>query len=339
MGFFNIDMGSIEDYVSNHLKLFILSIAGLLILVGIIAVSIFFLAVRGAEQVMVPDVRGKELTEALLELQVKELYPRLQMRYSQSSLDKGLILEQDPRAGTIVKAGRRIRLVVSQGVMINRVGNYIGQNIDEVRMDLQTLYTASGGIPLLSLKEPLMYDVSAEAPGTILNQKPEPGTDISGPITLEFVVSSGPENTITTIPQLTGMDISQALELIGRTGINFEFRIREPAGNEKGETVIFQNPPGNTSAPIDTVVRLTVTPPEKLADGEVFNLFRYSMPKNPYPLAVRLEALLPLGERLRIISVEYPGGEFTVPYKLPVGSILVLSMLNREIHREIVSAQ
>jgi len=333
------DLSSIEDYVANHLKLFILSVAGLLFIVGIAAVSMFFIAVRGAEQVMIPEVRGKELTEALLELQVKELYPRLQLRYSQSSLDKGLIIEQEPRAGTIVKAGRRVRLVVSQGVMIDRVANFTGRNIDDVRLDLQTLYTASGGLPLLSLKEPLMYDVSNEAAGTILNQKPEPGTSISGPITLEFVVSRGPENTVTTIPQLTGLEISQALELIGRTGINFEFAIREPAANETGETVVLQSPPANTSAPIDTVVRLTVTAPKTLAEGEVFSLFRYSMPKNPYPLAVRLEALLPLGERVRLLSVEYPGGEFTVPYKLPAGSTLVLSLLNREIHREIVRAQ
>ena len=336
MKFIKFDLSSVEDYVANHLKLFILSVAGLLVIVGIAAVSIFFIAVRGAEQVMVPDVRGKDLTEALLELQVKELYPRLHIRYSQSSQDKGLILEQEPKVGTIVKAGRRVRLVVSQGVMINSVANFIGRNIDEVRLDLQTLYTASGGLPLLSLKEPLMYDISAEDPGTILNQKPEPGTDISGPITLEFVVSSGPGNAVTTIPQLIGMEISQALEMIGRTGINFQFSVREPGGNEKGETVVSQNPPGNTSAPVDTVVRLTVTSPEKLAEGEVFNLFHYSMPKNPYPLAVRLEALLPLGERIRLISVEYPGGEFTVPYKLPLGSTLVLSMLNREIHREMV---
>jgi beta-lactam-binding protein with PASTA domain len=184
-----------------------------------------------------------------------------------------------------------------------------------------------------------MYDVSNEQAGTILAQKPEPGTSISGPITLEFVVSRGPENTVTTIPQFTGLEISQALELIGRTGINFEFALREPASNEKGEIVVNQTPPANTSAPIDTVVHLTVTAPAKLADNEVSGLFRYSMPKNPYPLAVRLEALLPLGERLRILSVEYPGGELTVPYKLPAGSALVLSLLNREIHRETVRAQ
>ena len=41
----------------------------LIVFVGVIAVAVFFIAVRGAEETMVPDVRGKELTDALLELQ------------------------------------------------------------------------------------------------------------------------------------------------------------------------------------------------------------------------------------------------------------------------------
>jgi hypothetical protein len=72
-------------------------------------------------------------------------------------------------------------------------------------------------------------------------------------------------------------------------------------------------------------------------EGEVFGLFTYTIPKNPYPLAVRLEAQLPDGERRRLVTVEYPGGKFTVPYRLPLGTTLILSMLNREIHRETVA--
>jgi beta-lactam-binding protein with PASTA domain len=346
MGFINLDLDAIEGYVANHLRLFVSMALGLLVFVGIIAVSIFFIAVRGAEQTMVPDVRGKELSEALLELQVKELYPRIQLRYSQSALDKGFILEQEPRAGTIVKAGRRVRLVVSQGVMINSVGNYIGRNIDEVRMDIQTLLASGSGLssaggpstlPLISLKEPFMYEYSSEAPGTILQQRPEAGTEISGPMTLEFVVSRGPENAMITVPQLAGLSISDALEQIGRSGIDFVFSVRAPREREKGETVVFQEPPGNASVPANTMVKITVTSPPALESGEVFTLFQYTMPKNPYPLSVRLDALLISGERRRVITVEYPGGNFTVPYRLPVGTVLILSMLNREVYRETVT--
>jgi len=333
MGF---DLSSVEDYVASHLRLFILSVAGLVVLVGIIAVSVFFIAVRGEEQVMVPDVIGKELTEALLELQVKELYPRLQLRYSQTSRDRGHILEQEPKPGTIVKAGRRVRLVVSQGIIVNRVENFIGRYIDEVRMDLQTLYAASGGLSIFFIKEPIMYEFSPETPGTILEQKPEPGTDISGPTTLEFVVSRGRENATITIPQLSGLGLSKALELISNTGINFEFNLIDRGDSEEGETVISQRPAANSSAPANTVVQLTVTSPRQITETEVFGLFRYTIPPNPYPLSVRLDALLPSGERIRLFTVDYAGGVFTVPYKLPEGSALILSMLNRELYRETV---
>lgn len=335
----NLDLDAIEGYVANHLRLFISMVAGLLVFVGIIAVSVFFIAVRGAEQTMVPDVQGLELTSALLELQVKELYPRIQLRYSQSMADKGLILEQEPQPGTIVKAGRRIRLVVSQGALINTVGNYLGRNIDEVRMDLQTLLASEGGTlspPMLSLREPLMYEYSVEAPGTVLQQNPEPGTGISGPTVLELVVSRGPEDALVRIPNLLGLSPEDALEQIGRSGIDFIFTLRAAGEGEEAGTVVSQEPRGDTMIAADTRVRITMAAPRRINNNEVFGLFRYSMAKNPYPLALRLEAQLPSGDRRLLLATEYAGGELTVPYNLPLGTVLILSMLNREIYRETV---
>jgi beta-lactam-binding protein with PASTA domain len=337
----NLDRSALEG---SHLKLFIFMALGILLFVGIIAVSVFFIAVRGEEQVMVPDVRGKDLTEALLELQVKELYPRIQLRYSLSSGDKGLILEQEPRAGTIVKAGRRIRLVVSQGVLISSVESYLGRNVDDVRIDLQALFASAGassgnsaGQPLLSLKDPFMYEYSAEPAGLILQQQPEAGTSISGPTVLEFVVSRGPENTAVKVPQLEGLSLADALGEISRSGIGFAFSARPPQEGEQGETVVSQDPAGDSLVRADTVVNITVTAPEYVPEGEVFSLFSYTLPPNPYPLSVRLEALLPNGERRRLFTGEYSGGDFTVPYRLPVDTTLILYMLNREMHRETVN--
>lgn len=332
------DLSSIEDYVAGHLRLFILLVAGLVLFAGIISITVFFIAVRGEEQTMVPDVVGKELTEALMELQVKELYPRLQLRYSETSTDRGHILEQEPNAGTIVKAGRRIRLVVSQGVIVNKVENFIGRSVNDVRMDFQTISAESGGVNLFSIKEPLMYDFSAEPPGTIIAQKPEAGADVSGHLELEFVVSKGRENAEVTVPALTGISISEALGVISSSGINFEFSMRDRGANEKGETIVAQRPSANTVSPLSTPVQLIVTSPEKIAENEVFKIFSYTIPENPYPLSVRLEAQLPSGERQRLFTTDFLGGVFTVPYKLPIGTVLVLSVMNRELYRETVSA-
>jgi beta-lactam-binding protein with PASTA domain len=331
-----IDLSFIEGYVGNHLRFFISLVIGLIVFVGIIALAVFFVALQGEEQTMVPDVRGMELTGALLELQVKELYPRIQLRYSRDASDRGLILEQSPDAGTIVKAGRRVRLVVSQGVVINNVENYVGRNIDEVRMDLQTLF-ASTAVPLVSLKEPFMYQYSPEAPGTILQQRPEPGTAISGPLALELVISRGMENEMIRTPELTGLSIGEVLERIGELGLRVTFSQRPPSRTEQPETVLSQTPAAETSVAADTELSLVVSSPKVLKAGEVFTIFSYSLPVNPYPLPVSLEAMLPTGERRSLVTVNHPGGEFTVPYRLPAGSILILSILGRELYREEVS--
>jgi beta-lactam-binding protein with PASTA domain len=344
MAKFNMD--SVEGYVAGRLRLFISLTFGLLCLMGIAAVVVFFIAVRGAEETMVPDVRAKELTEALLELQVKELYPRIQLRYSQSNLEKGTVLEQDPRPGTIVKAGRRIRLVVSQGLVINTVENYKGRNIDEVKMDLRTLFAAAAGAsgesaglepPIFSLKEPLMYEYSPEPEGTVLQQRPLPGTAISGPTVLEFVVSRGPERAMITVPDFAGLTVSEAVDLIRQWGVNFSFSLRPVRDNEKTGIAVFQEPQAGAAVDKKQPVSILITAPEGgFLNGEVFALFRYTLPENPYPLPVRFEALLPGGERRILAEVEFPGGGFTMPYQLPPDSILILSMLNRELCRETV---
>jgi len=339
----NLDLDAIEGYVANHLRLFISMAAALLVFVGIIAVSVFFIYVRGAEQTMVPDVQGEDLTSALLELQVKELYPRISLRFTQTSADKGLVLEQNPPPGTIVKAGRRIQLVISQGVMINTVENYLGRNVDDVRMEIQTLVSTQGAYPgnapvpqLITLREPLMFEFSSEPAGIILQQRPEAGTSISGPTMLELVVSRGQENTMTRLPNLLGLALEDTLEQIGRTGIDFEFSIRPLRSGEKAGTVVAQSPEGDSLTSLDTRVSITMAPPDKIPDNMVFGLFQYDMAKNPYPLLIRLESILPGGERHRLLSVQYLGGPLSVPFLEPQGAVLVLSMLNREIHRQTV---
>jgi beta-lactam-binding protein with PASTA domain len=316
-------------------KVFVFQALVLVFFVGILAVGVFFIAVQGAEEIMVPDVRGKELTQALLELQVKELYPRIQLRYSQSSNDRGTILEQDPLGGSIVKAGRRIRLVVSEGILLNTLEDYVGRNVEEVRMELRTLLTINSQ-PLLSLKEPFLYEYSPEPPGTILQQSPQAGTGISEPLQLEVVVSRGREEVLMSVPNLVGLSIADALRQISVTGINFSFSIAsalQALETDQSGVVAAQNPAARALVTVDTPVTLQVTPPEPV-EGRVFGLFRYTLEKNPYPLEVRLDVLLPTGERQTLIATRYPGGEFSVPYEAPPGSTLILSLLDRELHRE-----
>jgi beta-lactam-binding protein with PASTA domain len=328
---FGSHLDGMEDYVGNHLRLFISLTVGLLVFVGMISLSVFFIAVRGKEQVMVPDVTGEELTQALLKLQVKELYPEIQLRFSNSSEEKGLILEQDPAAGTVVKAERRISLVVSSGIALDKVGNYVGRNINDARADI-------AAIPLLSIKEPFMYQYAREAAGTILQQNPPAGTDLTGQAVLELVVSRGQENVRITVPDLEGASLQTALERLNQARLNFIFELVQPGEGDTPETVAAQNPLGGSEVNAEGRITVSLYAPVP-KEGEAAGLFRYTLPRNPYPLPVTLDALLPGGATRRLISVNHPGGDFTLPYRLPGGSTIVLTMLDRELYRRTVQSE
>ncbi|MDR2149712.1 MAG: PASTA domain-containing protein [Spirochaetaceae bacterium] len=325
----------IHEIQSKHPLSVLSVILGVLLFTVIIAMGIFFISVQGGEQTMVPNLKGKDLIAALLELQNKELYPRIQVRYSASVDDKGLILEQEPVGGTIVKAGRRIRLVVSQGTPINAIENYIGRNVDEVRIELQSLFGSQGmEQPLLSLKEPVMYTSSSQPEGTIIEQKPEAGASLLGPSVLEVVVSRGETQATLKVPNLVGMTLEEVAASISANNLLVTFSLDKANAEQVPETVVSQKPAAGTIIPALSPVSAVMATAQDPSVNEVFSLFSYTLPQNSYPLQLQLDAILPSGERRQLVQVQYPGGAFTFPYRLPLGSILILSMLGREIYRE-----
>ena len=332
MKFFKFDISSIADSFRANSKVILLTALAVVIVIGAAFAIAFFSVLQGAEKVMVPEVEGKGLAEALIEMQAKELYPRIQLRYSDRQEEQGRILEQDPKAGAIVKAGKRVSLVVSRGVIVDHVGNFIGRNIDDVRVELQTLFT-SGGTPLLSVSEPVLYRASSEPVGTILEQDPAPETAIVNPVQISFVVSRGTASAEVTVPDMQGMSIAELVQLMGQSGLIFNFTARLQREGETAGTVVEQSPQGGASAREFNVVDVAIALPRKAPSGLVYGIFREELPEYPYPFQVTIDVISPAGERREYLSMTHPGGLISVPYLLPEGSTISLNVLNREVGR------
>lgn len=325
----HIDFDALAEKLRQNSRTVLITGLTVLILTVVSCLVAFFLSVKGGEQVMVPDVTGKELSVALLEMQAKELYPKIQLRYSETGDDKGFIMEQSPSAGSIVKAGRRINLVVSRGIIVDRVDNFVGQSVGDVEIYLQTLFTSTS-TPLLVIDDKSLYRFSTEPAGTILEQEPLPDTPLSGPTKLKFVVSKGPENNKVSVPSVTGLSIAATLAEMGRSEVIFDFTARAPEGQERAGTVVSQMPASGAKvgafSRVDTVIALPVKP----TDGRVYGVFKQTLPAYPYPFQIKLEAVTPKGERLELVTMKHPGGELSVPYAVEDGTVLVLTILNKE---------
>jgi hypothetical protein len=222
------------------------------------------------------------------------------------------------------------------------VENYLGRQVNDVRLELQTISAASTR-PLVTLKEPFMYEYSNEPAGAILRQNPPQGTPISGPLQIELVVSRGHEQKRPSIPKIMGMSAAQALETANQAGVKLVFAVKPVSEGQTPETVVYQNPPAGASANTSddasanqTTVYADLAAPSQLADDEAFGLYSYTIPEGPAPIPLKLEAGLPDGSKRLLASTNFSGGNFTFPYRLPRGSTLILSALGRDIDRQTV---
>lgn len=329
-----MSVGDIADDISGNGKTIV--ITSLVMLIVFIAVStlVFFISLKSAEQVMVPNVVGKDLPEALLDLQARELYPRIQLRYSQKADEKGLILEQDPSPGAIVKGGKRIELVVSQGTVIDTVQNYIGENIEDVQNRIRELFT-SGSRQYLQIKQPYLTKYSAEPAGTILEQEPAAGTPIANNMELTFVVSKGTQAETTQVPDMAGADLKKIYQVMQRAAVTFAFTAGSTTGTDI--TVQQQSAAAQSGVPVFSPVTLTVSLPES-ANGMVSGILKTTLAEFPYPFTVSLYAAYPNGDKDLLTSFRHPGGACSVPYTVQEGTKLSLEVLNKEVYTETVGA-
>lgn len=328
---FPLDLSRLEKLDRDSYRLIAVVSVGLVVLMLVSGLTAFALSLRGAEQTLVPNLVGMELAQAAVKLQEKELYPRLSLRFTDNPEERGRVVEQKPPAGAIVKAGRRIQLTVSRGPVVDRVGDYVGQELQSVKLQLQALFASAK--PLVSVKEPPIYVFDKAAAGTILQQKPLPETEISAPVMLELVVSRGPEKAEVSVPDFRSLGLAQVLEVLGKENVPALFALQAPGPKDKAGLVLGQDPAPGAKVPAGTTVKLMMTTPTA-AKGEIAGLFERELPEYPYPLRATLEAVLPSGERRQLLSLNHPGGSFVAPYVLPEASVLVLRVLDRELARE-----
>lgn len=319
-------LNSKDSPEKRNLKITAYLFISMVLLMLLIVMITFLISVKGAEKTLMPDVQRKDIVSALIQLQDKELFPKIQVRYS-SDYEKGIIIEQKPIAGSTVKAGRRIDLVVSKGPIIDRVGDYIGQQLDELKIHLQTLFASHRTV--LKIKEPVMHKFDSSALGTILAQKPEAGTGISSVTELELVVSRGPRGEFIEVDDFVGLNFIDVISELSSLNIPFVFRIKKRAEGEEAGNVVSQSPDPGSELPYGSVLQLGMTRPERLQSGKIFGVFDYVLPDYPIMIDIRLESVSS-DERIELFSMKHPGGPISIPYIVNENSELVLYIFDQE---------
>ncbi len=297
-------------------------IAFVLVVTTIIA---FFISVRSAEETQVPAVVGEDWLSAVLQLQEKGLVAKFEGRFS-INVEQGQIMTQTPVAGSLVTAGRPVSLVVSQGPIIDHVGDYVGRDLDEVRLELQALRATHKSPISIGDGGPLVSD--PQPAGTILAQTPSAGAPVSEEVVMLFTVSRGPRADLIEVPDFAGLPYEEALAVLSVRNQAFVFTIRKGRAEDQPGTVVFQSPAAGSEVSHSTILQVGITRPELKDEGDIFGVFEYQVPEYPILVDLTLEARLP-GQPKAVVLLEtkYQGAPIAVPFVIDRDAELVLTVL------------
>lgn len=295
----------------------------------------FFVTLQGAEKTMVPNVEKMDLVDGLIELQEKGLNSRVQVKYTQNPEEKGTIVSQNPGSGQNVRIGRKVTLTVSQGAIVENIGDYIGMTLDEVKLELQTIFASFQ--TLIEVGE-VVYQYSDEPEGVIIAQDPTEGTEVTGLTPLNLVVSRGMQEGLFKVENFTGMNYGDVLTALAEQNIPFVFHIDESSPAQSESIVFRQVPAIGEMVEVGTPLELYINPLSERAiensgDDRVFGLFEYQVPQFMVPIPMRAEKKTGTTEPVIIFEMQHSGGLISFPYLEEEGTSISLYANEKEIIR------
>jgi serine/threonine-protein kinase len=165
---------------------------------------------RGPERHDVPRLRGRSLDAAQAALQDAHLaYGDATYAYSEKT-PKGSVLRSDPKAGTTLRRGVAVDLVVSKGPHPVKVPDLTGGSADEAEQQLKKLH----------LKAETSQENSDDVDkGDVISQSPDRGRLFRGD-TVKLVVSKGP--VLVTVPDVRRMSAENATTRLEAAGFSVQ---------------------------------------------------------------------------------------------------------------------
>lgn len=314
------------------------------LILGIVVLSLFafatgfFFTLRGAERTVIPHVEGMELVDAMIALQEKGLNGRVQVKYTQNIDDKGQVIGQTPASGQHVRVGRRVTLTVSRGSVVETVGDYGGMTLEEVTLELQTIFASFQAMIQVG---DVIYQYSDKPEGTIIGQEPAAGTAVSELTSLTLVISRGLEDGQYRVDNYTAMNYKEVMEQLSEQNVPFLFSIDEDAPVQR-ESVIFRQVPAiGELADFNSPLQFFINPLSERAlnnagDDMIFALFEYQLPVYMVPVSMRLEVTRGTLDPVILMETVHPGGPIAIPYLEEKGSTLSLYVNDKEVIRHYV---
>jgi len=185
----------------------ILSIIGMIVIFSIVAEYLVMPAyTRQNQNRIMIDIKNRNLDDALKILKSENYRYEVSDTLYTNKFELGTIVDQYPKPNTRVKSGRTVRLKIAQPEKSVAIPNLIGQSRRSAELELNQM-----GL----LIDTVYTEYNPEYPnGTIAWQYPKAGDRRKKGMGIQITVSKGMPPNFFQVPNLIGLSINQAKDLI-----------------------------------------------------------------------------------------------------------------------------
>jgi serine/threonine-protein kinase len=198
---------------------------------------------RGPERYGVPKLAGLTEDAARAAVASSHLVVGKVTRAFDDSVPDGKVVSASLKAGTKVRRGTAVDLVISRGREPVAVADWVGKPADEATTALR-----NSGLKVTTTEA---FDDQVPK-GSVVSQDPGAGTAFKGD-PVKLVVSKGPE--LVEVPRVVGMSAGKARAKLEAAG--FTVKVTSVFGNDGG-TVIAQRPSAGTRVKPGSTVTIAV---------------------------------------------------------------------------------
>jgi beta-lactam-binding protein with PASTA domain len=203
----------------------------------------------GAGSISVPNIVGLAQSAATTAIAAAGLTVGTVSTQSSATVASGLVISEDPIAGTSVVSGSAVNIVVSGGPAPVSVPNVVGLT----QAAATTAITGSG----LTLGTVTQQSSATIASGIVISESPTAGTSVAAKSAVNLVVSSGAAPV--SVPNVVGLTQAAATSAITGAGLTLGTVTTQSSSSVAAGLVISESPTAGTSVTAKSTVSLVVS--------------------------------------------------------------------------------
>ena len=212
------------------------------------------LFVRKGQEFPLPDVTALTTEEARATVEALGLELHVVGSEHSPARLEGTVLSQEPLAGTMVKLGRPVEVVISKGGELVRLPYLAGVTLRQASLSLSDLGFLPGDIDWV-------YSDSLP-PEVVIETQPSAGALVPKGSRIRLVVNQGGAQDTLAMPGLVGTQLQDASETLRKLGLELGVVIRQYAADLLPGTVLEQSEPAGEMVRRGEVIDLVIAAKE-----------------------------------------------------------------------------